>query len=99
LLIRKILIIGIILLFLGVGIQPVIAQPDFTDFIPDNIDKEELTAKINEIMQEYGIKPTEPAFIIITSIMIYFLWLGFNIFMIIVLTIWALMVGGPWDKV
>ena len=51
------IIVGITILFLGVGIQPAIAQPDIIDFKPENIDKEELTAKIDEIMEKYGHIP------------------------------------------
>jgi hypothetical protein len=42
------LVVGIIVLFIGLAVQPAIAQPEIIDFKPKNIDMEELTAKINE---------------------------------------------------
>jgi hypothetical protein len=53
----KTLVIGITVLFIGVGSQPAIAQPDIIDFNIDNMNKKELTVKINEIMQKYGHMP------------------------------------------
>jgi len=44
----KTLTVAVILLFLGVSVQPAIAQPEKIDFKYKNIDIEELTAKINE---------------------------------------------------
>ena len=44
----KALAVAVIILFLGLAIQPSVAQPDIIDFKPKNIDTEELTAKINE---------------------------------------------------
>ena len=49
--------IAVILLFVGVGIQPAIAETDIIDFKPEKMDKEELTAKINEIKQKYENNP------------------------------------------
>ena len=79
----KTLVVGVIVLFIGMGVQPVVAQPDILDFKPENMDKEELTAKINELLESYGIKPTEPAFIIISGILFYMMFLGFNVIMML----------------
>jgi hypothetical protein len=55
----KSLVIGFIVLFIGVGVQPAVAkiQPYIIDFKPENMDKEELTAIINEIQLKYGHIP------------------------------------------
>jgi hypothetical protein len=39
------------------GVQPAIAQSDIVDFKPDNMDRKELTAKINEVKLKYGHNP------------------------------------------
>lgn len=55
----KAFVVGVIVLFIGIGIQPAIAKvnPDIIGFKLDNIDKDEITVKINEIMQKYGNFP------------------------------------------
>ena len=55
----KSLVIGVIILFLGIGVQPAVAnvKPEIIDFDLKNTDKEELIAKINEISQKYGHIP------------------------------------------
>ena len=55
----KALVVGVIVLFIGVGIQPAIAkvQPDIIDFKLNDLDKEELTVEVNEILQKYGHIP------------------------------------------
>jgi hypothetical protein len=56
LLFYKTIVVGVIVLFIGVGIQPAIAKvnPDIIDIKLDTINKDELIVKINEIKQKYG---------------------------------------------
>ena len=82
-LLYKMLVVGVIVLFIGMVVQPAIAQPDILDFKPENMYKDELTAKVNKIMQENDIKITKPAFIIISGILFYMMVLGFNVIMML----------------
>jgi hypothetical protein len=54
--ILKSLVVGVIILFLGIGIQPAVAQThsEMIDFKLNNFNKGEINEKINEIIQKYG---------------------------------------------
>ena len=49
----KTLAVAVIILFIGMGVQSTIAKPDIINLIPNNIDKIELTKKLNNIWQNY----------------------------------------------
>jgi hypothetical protein len=67
--IYKGLAVAVIILFLGVGIQPAIAKPDIIDFKPKRMNKDELTAKINEILETIGDNETSPTCIIFSILL------------------------------
>jgi hypothetical protein len=73
----KTLVIGVIVLFVGVGVQTAIAKPDIIDVKPKQMNKDELRAKIDEILEKIGENTTSPnciIFSILLSCLLFAAW-------------------------
>ena len=70
----KSIVIGVILLFLGIGFQPAVAKvnPEIIDFKLNKIDSVEISEKINDILDKFGYISIEPNSYEMSSSFIFF---------------------------